>query len=326
MKATAVANSNIALVKYWGKRDDKLILPYNSSISVSLDGLFAKTTVEFDDNLKNDVFVLNGEEQSGEELERVVDTLNLIRQMAKIKKYARVDSTNNFPTAAGLASSAAGGAALAMAASKAAGLNLSEKELSIIARRNSGSACRSIEGGFVEWVKGSAPDGSDSYGVQIAPENHWPEFRTIVTVLTSKAKKIKSRAGMKQSVTTCPYYSAWTKEADKDTETMKKAIIQKDFKTLGEVAELNALKMHAVMMTTNPPIIYWLPETVHVIHLVQELRDNGIQCYFTMDAGPQVKILCLEKDVESIVSRLNQLEGVQEAIVCKLGGGAKLVN
>ena len=252
--------------------------------------------------------------------------MDIIRNIANINEYAKVVSNNNFPTASGLASSAAGGAALALASSKAAGLNLSKKEISIIARRNSGSACRSVEGGFVEWLKGESENGNDSYGKQFAPETYWPEFRVIVNILSTKQKTIKSRVGMKQSVATCPYYTAWTKTAEEDCEIAKKAIMDKDFDALGNVSEMNALKMHSVMMTTNPPIIYWLPETVKIIQAVHEMRNNEINCYFTMDAGPQVKILCLEKNVEDIKNYLKKLDCIKETITCKLGKDAKIVD
>jgi len=172
MKATAIAPSNIALVKYWGKRDEKLILPQNSNISVTLQGLFTTTTVEFDSKHPKDVFILGGIEQSGEEAQRVLETLEMIRGLGGIKLKAKVESVNSFPTAAGLASSASGAAALALAASSAAGLKLSSRDLSIIARRNSGSGSRSVEGGFVEWEKGERADGQDSYGKQLYPENN----------------------------------------------------------------------------------------------------------------------------------------------------------
>lgn len=326
MKATAIANANIALVKYWGKRDERIILPFNSSISVTLDSLSSITTVEFDKKYNKDIFVLDGKDMQGEELEIVIDTLNLIRNIANINEYAKVVSKNNFPTAAGLASSAAGGAALALAASRAVGLELPKKELSIIARRNSGSACRSIEGGFVEWLKGKTEDGSDSYGKQIVSEIFWPEFRVLATIVSAKQKPIKSRAGMKQSVATCPYYPVWVETAEEDCKIVKEAMSEKNFDKLGNTAEMSALKMHAVMMTTKPPIIYWLPETVRVMHAVHEMRNNGINCYFTIDGGPQVKVLCLEKNVKTIKEHLKGLDCIKEIIECKPGEGAKIIN
>jgi diphosphomevalonate decarboxylase len=325
MKASAVANANIALVKYWGKRNDALILPQNSNVSVTLDGLTATTTVEFDAKYGKDIFILDGKEQSGEELERVVAILNILRKKAGINYSAKVASENNFPTAAGFASSAAGGAALALAASKAAGLSLDEKELSILARINSGSASRSIAGGFVEWAKGKKDDGSDSYGVQIAGKEHWPEFRILACVLSTEKKKIKSRAGMKQSVANSPFYSAWRDTAEQDTQKMKELIKKKNFTEVGKLAEHNCLKMHATMMTTTPAIIYWNEKTVELMHAIMNWRDEGLELYFTIDAGPQIKIICLAKNVAEITKRVKAL-GVDQVMECKPGDNAKLIN
>ena len=324
MKFTATANANIALTKYWGKRNDELILPQNSSVSVTLEGLTATTTVEFDKTYMKDVFFLDGKEQSGEELERVVAILNILRKKVKIKDFAKVASENNFPTAAGFASSAAGGAALALAGSKAAGLNLDRKKLSILARINSGSASRSVEGGFVEWVRGKKDDGSDSYGLQVANEKHWPDFRILACILSTEKKKIKSRAGMKQSVANCPFYPAWRETAEQDTVKMKQLILKKDFTALGNLAEHNCLKMHSVMITTTPPIIYWNDKTVELMHAITGWREDGLEAYYTMDAGPQVKIICLAKDVAELTKRARAL-GVDKIMECKPGSDAKLI-
>ncbi len=327
MKASAIANANIALIKYWGKRDSKLFLPYNSSISVTLDGLFSHTTVEFHKRYSKDFVALNGQElKGGEEYKEVVDHLELIRGMAGISERAKVVSNNNFPTAAGLASSASGLAALSLAGSKAAGLDLDKKQLSILARRGSGSASRSIEGGFVEWMRGKRKDGLDSFAKQIAPPEHWPDFRIVIAVTSKKEKKIKSRAGMAQTVATSPMYKVWLETVEQDLAAMRKAIREKDFSLLGQIAEANCLKMHATMITTRPAIIYWNPGTMEVIHSVMEWRDGGLECYFTIDAGPQVKIVCLEKDVKEITKRLRVLPGIEDVIVTRPGGPARLTD
>jgi len=191
MKATAIANANIALVKYWGKRDERLILPQNSSISMTLDGLNTITTVEFDKKYDRDIFILGDREfKEGKEFEKVVKHLDLIREISRIQGKAKIMSKNNFPTAAGLASSASGFAALSLAGSKAAGMDLGVEKLSILARRSgSGSASRSCQSGFIEWLRGKKPDGSDSYAIQIAPSKYWPEFRMIVVIVSTTAKK-----------------------------------------------------------------------------------------------------------------------------------------
>jgi diphosphomevalonate decarboxylase len=324
-KATAVANANIALTKYWGKRDSKLMLPQNSSVSMTLDGLNTKTTVEFGPKYERDIFILNREELSeGREYEEMSAFLDVVREKAGISEKAKVVSENNFPTAAGLASSASGYAALAMAAAKAAGMELDRKELSMLARRGSGSASRSIDGGFVEWQRGESDDGTDSYAVQVALKDHWG-FRMLTTIVSTEEKKVKSRAGMSQTVKTCPYYKDWLATVNEDIEAVKKGILERDFRKVGETAEFNCLKMHATMVTTKPPIIYWNPATMEIVHAVEAWREEGLECYFTMDAGPNVKVMCMEKDVPELEKRLKELTGVKDVIVCRPGDEARLV-
>ncbi len=322
MKATAIANANIALIKYWGKRNKELILPYNSSISMTCDGLWSKTTVEFGD-YSEDTIVINDEELKKDEKD-VQGHIERIRKMSGINKNAKVVSESNFPVAAGLASSASGLAALTLATTAAAGMKLDKKQLSILARQGSGSASRSIEGGFVEWVKGEEEDGSDSYAKQIKSKEHWPEFRMIACIVSEAKKATSSRAGMSQTVSTSPYYEGWLKSIDQDLQHMREGIMKKDFTIVGSTAEANALKMHATMMTTRPSIIYWQPATVEIMHWIMKARDEGLECYFTMDAGPQVKILCLSKDEKEIIKNVMELEGVKKTIVCKPGDGAHL--
>jgi diphosphomevalonate decarboxylase len=327
MKATAQAQSNIALTKYWGKRDKTLFLPNNGSCSMTLDKFFTVTTVEFSPKYKQDEFILNGKKLAeGEEFNEVKGHLDLIRKEARITDNAKVVSENNFPTAAGLASSASGLAALTMAACEAAGLKLDKKQLSALARRGSGSAARSIEGGFVVWNKGERADGMDSYGEQIASPEHWPEFRMIVNIVEIKQKKWKSRAGMAQTVATCPYYPTWKETANNDTLQMKEFILKKDFTKVGELAEHNGLKMHATMITTKPPILYWQPTTMEIMQNILAWREEGVESYFTIDAGPQVKLMCLAKDEKELVKRLKTIKGIKQIEVCKPGPAAKMLN
>ena len=324
MKTTAVANSNIALVKYWGKRNSKLILPNNSSLSVTLDGFYTKTTVEFSDSYHQDEVLVDGI-STIKTTKRVVKILDLIRDKANLSKYAKVVSENNFPTAAGLASSASGAAALAIAGAAAAGLNLEQRELSILARQGSGSASRSIDGGFVLWNKGSLEDGSDSFAEQVANPSHWPEFRILVVIVSDKEKSIKSRDGMKKTVETSPYYKGWMETIDNDLKTVHRAILERDFTTLGSVSEQNCLKMHATMITTTPPIIYWMPDSMKVIHEVHKLRAKDIEAYFTIDAGPNIKVICLEKDIDQIKESISKIDGVQKIMESKVGADAQLI-
>jgi len=327
MKATAKANANIALTKYWGKRDKKLMLPQNGSTSMTLDELNTITTVEFDKRYDKDVFILGDGEftEGSEEYDEVKGHLDLIREMSGIEENAKVQSKNNFPTAAGLASSASGFAALSVAGAKAAGIELNPQELSALARRGSGSATRSVLGGFIEWKQGEKEDGSDCVAEQIATKEHWPEFRMITTIVSTAQKKVKSRAGMAQTVENCPYYKDWLATVNEDIENVKKGIAAKDFTLVGQTAEHNCLKMHATMITTKPPIVYWMPATMAVIHSVLAWRNNGLESYFTIDGGPQVKVMCLEKDAPELIKRLKEVEGVQKVIECKPGEGAALI-
>ena len=325
MKATSVANANIALIKYWGKRNKELILPYNNSISMTCDGLHTKTTVEFSSKYKSDTISINDEELKKDEKD-IMGHIERIRKMAGIKEKARVISESNFPVAAGLASSASGLAALSVAAAKAAGLNLSNREISILSRLGSGSASRSVCEGFAEWHKGKKEDGSDSYAESIASKGHWPDFRMIACIVSEAKKSVGSRAGMAQTVANCPYYEGWLKSIEEDLDNMRKGIRQKDFTLVGSTAEYNALKMHATMMTTRPSIIYWTPATMDVMHSIIKWREDGLESYFTMDAGPQVKVLCLEKDLKKITNKLKGLDSIKKTIICKPGDGAKIVN
>ncbi len=324
MKATAKANANIALVKYWGKKNKELNIPQNDSISVTLDKLNTTTTVEFHSRYKEDIFILNDKVQDKETTKKISHHLNIIRQKAKIKEKAKVQSINNFPSSSGLASSASAFAALSIAASKAAGINLDSRELSIIARKGSGSACRSIHGGFVEWKTEENNDNS-SFSKQILSTESWQQFRVIVVIVSEKEKTISSRSGMEQTVATSPMYSGWLKTIKNDLAQMRQAIKEKNFSLVGKIAEANCLKMHSTMLTTSPPIIYWLPQTIKIIQSIMQWRKENLESYFTIDAGPQVKILCLENNVTELKKRLNKLQVAQKIIVCKPGKEALII-
>ncbi|HEY3444933.1 MAG TPA: diphosphomevalonate decarboxylase [Myxococcales bacterium] len=322
MKATAVAHPNIALVKYWGKRDEALVLPHQPSLSMTLDGLSATTTVEFCDRA-DDAGEIDGRALSGKELARVVHTLDLVRARSGVKLRARMVSKTDFPNAAGLASSAAGGAALAAAASWAAGLDTSPRDLSILARRNSGSACRSVEGGFCEWQRGQAEDGSDSYAVQVAPESHWPQLRMVVVVTSSKAKEVSSRDGMRHTVETSPFYAPWVEMVTGDLAEARAALLARDLDRLGAVAECNAWRMHATGMGAVPPVVYIRSATLAVVEELPALRASGTPAWFTLDAGPNPVVLCLDRDAPKIVERLSAIPGVLRAVIAGPGRGVR---
>ncbi|MFD2210331.1 diphosphomevalonate decarboxylase [Virgibacillus halophilus] len=321
MKATAKAHTNIALIKYWGKRDDTLILPTNNSLSLTLDGFYTTTTVSFRQELKQDVFYLNDEAVTGAAFDRVTVFLDLVRSMAeKPDLFAEIKSTNEVPTAAGFASSASGFAALAAAAARAIGLDLSKSELSQLTRQGSGSACRSIYGGFAEWEQGENKDGSDSYAVQVAPQNHW-DIRVAAVVLSDKTKRISSREGMKRTVDTSPFFDGWIGSIPSDLKRIKEGIAARDFTVVGEIAEANCLRMHATTLGAAPPFMYWLDGTVTVMQAVQAMRSEGIPAYFTIDAGPNVKVLYLPENEDVVLQKLRHIPGVQNVTSSKPGQG-----
>lgn len=321
MRGTAKAHTNIALIKYWGKRHEELILPTNNSLSVTLDGLYTKTTVEFKEELTRDVFYLNEEIITGTAYERVTKYLDKFRALAnKPNLFAEVTSFNAVPTAAGFASSASGFAALAAATSKALGMDMDDKDLSRITRQGSGSACRSIYGGFVEWEKGKLEDGTDSYAIPVAAQNHW-DIRVAAVVLTAQEKDVSSRVGMKRTVDTSVFYDGWLTSLPADLENIKVGIAARDFEKVGEIAEANCLKMHATTLGATPPFTYWQDSTMATMQTVQQLRKEGIPAYFTIDAGPNVKVLYLPENEKEVLERLRASRDVTEVIVSKVGAG-----
>ena len=326
MKASAKANANIALVKYWGKRDERLILPHNSSISMTVNSLYSYTTVEFAEKYHKDIFVLDDRElkDSSSGKKRIVSFLDIARDMTDIRLKAKVVSRNNFPTSSGLASSASGFAALATAVNEALRLNLDRKNLSILARQGSGSATRSVFGGFVEWKKGTREDGLDSFAVKIAGPEYWKEFRMVICITTTAEKSLSSREAMRTTVKTSSFYKSWLGSVSKDLIRVRNGIKQKNFELVAKTAEKNCLKMHAVIMTSWPPLVYWNNHIAGIIKSLVKWRKQGLNCYFTIDAGPQVKIICLEKDVSKIMKRCEEIEGIKNIIVARPGQGARI--
>lgn len=321
-KATAIGPSNIAFTKYWGKKDEVLRLPLHGSISMTLSNLLTTTTVEFSDKYKNDQVIINGGGLEKDAAERVIKHLDRIRQMARIEHKAKVVSNNNFPSGTGLASSASGFAALTLAASAAAGLTtLSEKQLSILARQGSGSACRSIPSGFVEWLDGNTSE--TSYAVQIFPENWW-KIADVVVILSSGKKDVSSSKGQGAAFTS-PFLPIRLSNMKKKNQFIKKLIKNRDFKKFGEVLEAEALEFHSITLTQTPPLIYWLPTTVMLMKLVQKWRNEGLDVYFTVDTGQDIHLFCEQKDVEKVKAKLKKIKEVKNIIVNHPGQGARLI-
>lgn len=324
MESTAIAHANIALVKYWGKRDYRLNLPAVGSISMSLQELYTKTHILFDSNLDKDHLIIGHEAAAENQRVRVSKFLDLVRSISGIGYFAMVKTENNFPTGAGLASSASGFAALAVAACAALNLNLSGKELSILARQGSGSAARSIFGGFVEMKKGIEPDGSDCFAEKIAEANQW-DLHMLIAITSEKEKSVGSTEGMKISEKTSPYYQNWIASSDEDIRACREAILKKDFSLLSEVAERSCLKMHALAMSSQPALIYWNDITLKLIHLIRGMRKNGIPVFFTIDAGPQVKAVCEADYVEHVRKNIVEIESVKKVIHTTIGQDARVI-
>jgi len=312
VKIEAKSNSNIALIKYWGKRDESLFLPTKSSVSVTLDKLKTYTKIGAE-KLSPDPKTYQG----------VKRFLKFFEKNFDVSKKLYVTSENHFPTKAGLASSASGYSALASGLDKFFNLNLSKKELSILARQGSGSAARSIYGGFVIWHKGKKADGSDSFAEQLFDQSHWPEFRVIVAILDKNEKKIGSRTAMQQTVKTSNFYNQWVKKSESQIPKIIEAIKNKDVRSVGQIAETDALEMHFCMQTSKPSINYWTKNTLDTLILIRKLRAKNIDCYFTIDAGPNVKIITLQKSVDRILQELQSNIKIQETIVCGVGHGVR---
>ncbi|MDR3578294.1 MAG: diphosphomevalonate decarboxylase [Anaerolineaceae bacterium] len=321
LTATAVACANIAFIKYWGDRDAGLRLPANGSISMNLDGLTAHTRVDFDKTLTQDSLSLNGEQASGPALSRVIQFLDLVRDAAGKNLHTAVESENNFPTQAGIASSAAAFAALSLAASHALGLDLTEAELSRLARRGSGSACRSIPGGFVEWQAGTGD--LDSYAFSIAQPDYWDLVDCIAIVETSP-KKTGSSEGHALAASS-PIQYARLADARRRLDICRKAILERDFTAMASICELDSNLMHAVMMTSSPALFYLEPASLEIMKAVPTWRQSGLPVFYTVDAGANVHVLTQQNSAGIVIERLNQFPSVKSVCSARAGGAASLI-
>ena len=328
MKVTARAHANIALVKYWGKRDAALNLPAAGSLSLTLAALTTTAAVEPISGA-SDELVLDGHPVTGGGLARFSAWLDVVRARAGSQDRFRAESANDFPTASGLASSASAYAALALAASRAAGLTLDARELSILARRGSGSAARSMFGGLVVMRPGSRADGSDAFAETLVSaaelDRDWPLTMVVAVVGGGRVKSLSSRAAMEHCAETSPLYEGWLAAVPGDLAAARAAIEQRDLHALGEVAEQSALTMHAAALAARPAIAYFRPATIALLDAVQELRRRGLSAFFTMDAGPHVKVLTTRDDAALVADRVGRVADVTQVITSAPGGPAELV-
>lgn len=311
----AEACANIALAKYWGKSDQGDNLTAVPSLSLTLDALRTRTEVRFDPTLKSDCARMNGEDVGGRPMSRISEMLDRMRGLSGETRRASILSENNFPTAAGLASSASGFAALSVAAAQAAGLKLSAGQLSAHARKSSASAARSLFEGFAVLGK------EENEGAALLPSTHW-DLAMVVAVIGSGPKAIGSTGGMVQTKKTCPYYEAWERVAPSVYEDLKSGVIARDFNRVAEAMEHSTRLMHATMITSLPPVLYLKGATVELMHSIAEARAQGAPVAYTMDAGPNVKVLTTSENIEQTSKLLLAQTGVERVIVCRPGPGA----
>ncbi|MFN2145143.1 MAG: diphosphomevalonate decarboxylase [Anaerolineales bacterium] len=320
--ASAEAHPNIAFIKYWGNQNQTLRVPANGSLSMNLDSLSTRTTVTFDPKLPSDVLTLNKAPTSGGPLSRVSDLLERVRRLAKFDLRARVTSENNFPTGSGIASSASAFAALALAASQAAGLELGEKDLSILARTGSGSAARSIPDGFVEWQPGN--DHLSSYAYSIAPANHW-DLVDLIAMISKEHKATGSSSGHALADSS-PLQATRVADAPRRIAICRRAILDRDFDHFAEIVELDSNIMHSVMQTSTPALIYWQPATLAVMQAVHSWRKAGLAVCYTIDAGPNVHVITMGREYGKVRRLLEDIPGVDNVLRAGPGGPARLID
>lgn len=318
MQATANAGANIALIKYWGVRDATLNIPLTDSVSITLDSTRTTTTVTFDPTLPADTLEIGGAPAAPAALARASEHLDLLRRLAGVATRARIVSENNFPMGAGIASSASGFAALTVAAAAALGLDLDARALSRIARRGSGSAARSVEGGFVWWYRGE--DDVSSFAEQIAPPEHW-DLCDVVAVVAAEEKAVGSAKGHTLADTSA-YLPGRLAAVAQQLPLVRHAIAARDLATLGPIIEDDALAMHLVMMTSRPRLYYFTPATMALIQATQQWRAEGLPVYFTIDAGPNVHLICERQHVAAVAAAAQAVPGVAQVITAAPGPGA----
>ena len=325
--ATAIAHPNIAFIKYWGNRDDMMRLPSNGSISMNLEALYTRTTVTFSTDIRHDTVKINGKRADSSTMFRIEDWLDDLICYLYHKNWLKdapgnveIISENSFPTGAGIASSASAFAALTLAVFGALGIETDEAALSYWARHGSGSACRSIPEGFCEWVTGS---NENSYAYSLAPASHW-DLVDLIAVISGKHKKVVSSKGH-WTADTSPFQEQRVYTAPQRIAVCRQAILEKDFNALAKVSEKDMLMMHSVMMTQDPPLFYWEGPTIRVIKAVREWREEGLECFATIDAGPNVHVICTGRSAPAVRERLEKISGIREILSSGPGGKAHLI-
>lgn len=320
-KATALAHPNIAFIKYWGLREVTQRIPANDSLSMNIGCLSTRTTVTLDPSLQTDVLVLNGRQVTSPALDRAQQFMDRVRRLAGNPRSVLIESVNNFPIGAGVASSASGFAALALAGTAAFGLDLPKPALSSLARFGSGSACRSIPGGFVEWR--TDPETGESYARSFAPADHW-DLVDCIAVLSEEHKTTGSEAGMRLA-NTSPLQAARVDDAPRRMKLCRQAILDRDFNAFAAITELDSNLMHAVMMTSEPPLFYWQPESLAIMQAVKRWQVEGLPVTYTLDAGPNVHVICRQEAIGEVIARLRHMPGLIEILKGFPAGPARLL-
>ncbi|WP_338231745.1 diphosphomevalonate decarboxylase [Companilactobacillus muriivasis] len=321
MTRTARAYTNIALIKYWGKKNKQLKLPYTNSLSLTLDRFYTDTKATIIDSDK-DVVYLNNQLLDDTQNKRILNYLETVRNFYSFTEHFQIDSVNHVPTSAGFASSASGFAALAAAINETKQLDLNRQELSILARNGSGSASRSIYGGFVEWQAGHDNESSFAVPIDETPEI---DLALLSVVINKHSKKISSTVGMENSVKSSPFYPNWVTLVSSEIKEIKQAIAQKDLQKIGEISEHNAMSMHALTLSADPSFTYFAPETIRIIQLIQELRRKGLFAYATIDAGPNVKIICTKESLPKVQTYIEQQLSDVTTVVANIGPGIQYI-
>jgi len=318
---TARAFTNIALIKYWGKKNKQLKLPYTNSLSLTLDRFYTDTKATIINN-DRDIVYLNEQLLDDQQNKRILNYLDTVRKFYSFNDHFQINSINHVPTSAGFASSASGFAALAASINETKQLGLNKRELSILARNGSGSASRSIYGGFVEWIAGTDNDSSYAVPIDETPEI---DLTLLSVVIDQHSKKISSTVGMENSVKSSPFYSNWVTLVSSEIQEIKQAIAKKDIQKIGEISEHNAMSMHALTLSADPSFTYFAPETIQIIQLIQELRQKGVFAYATIDAGPNVKIICTKESIKKVQTYIEQQLSNVTTVVANIGSGIQYI-